>query len=322
MDDLARALAARLPLRLDAWMAACNAAYYAARDPLACDFVTAPEISQMFGEIVGGWVGDLWLRAGTPQVRLVELGPGRGTLMADAGRVLGRLPGWGAVPVALVETSPVLRAAQAERVAAEWFDRIEDVPDDRPLIVIANEFFDALPVRQCLSPGLERGVGAGFAPVALASDLSEPGEYCAAATAIVAHLADRFRRHGGALLAIDYGYAGPPALDSLQALRHHAVADPFAHPGESDLTTHVDFSALGRAAPGLRVDGPVAQGVWLARLGIEARAAQLQARADAAGRARIAAALVRLTAPAQMGNLFKVMAISAPGWPQPAGFAA
>ena len=132
----------------------------------------------------------------------------------------------------------------------------------------------------------------------------------------------RFHAGGGAVLIIDYGYWGPAALDTLQALRHHAVADPFAHPGESDLTCHVDFAALAAAAPRLRIDSPVAQGVWLARLGIEARAAQLRDRATPADAAKVAAALVRLTAPAQMGNLFKAMAISAPGWPQPAGFAA
>jgi NADH dehydrogenase [ubiquinone] 1 alpha subcomplex assembly factor 7 len=324
---LGAALAARIaadgPLRLDAWMAACNAHYYARRDPLGQDFTTAPEISQMFGELIGGWIGDLWVRAGRPRARLVELGPGRGTLLADARRVLARLPGFDdAVSLALVETSPVLRAAQAERLTAAWFDRVKDVPDDAPLIVVANEFFDALPVRQFDGAGGERGVGPGFAPVTMAAPGRPAGEVNEAAAAIVAQLAARFAAHGGALLVVDYGYAGPAALDSLQALRHHAVADPFAHPGESDLTTHVDFTALARAAAGLRVDGPVAQGVWLARLGIEARAAQLRDRATPAEAARIAAALVRLTAPAQMGNLFKVMAISAPAWPQPAGFAA
>jgi NADH dehydrogenase [ubiquinone] 1 alpha subcomplex assembly factor 7 len=328
MTALAAALRARIaangPLRLDAWMAACNAHYYATRDPFgsAGDFTTAPEISQMFGEIIGGWVGDLWLRSGR-DARLVELGPGRGTLMADAQRVLARLPGWGTVPPALVETSPVLRAAQAARGPGEWFDCIEDVPDDRPLIVIANEFFDALPVRQFDGHGSETGVDwrdGGFAPTRLPAPGTAAGEVNDAGRAIIDHLGARFRRGGGALLVIDYGYAEATAQDSLQALRHHAAADPFAQPGESDLTAHVDFTALAAAAPGLRIDGPVAQGVWLARLGIEARAAQLRAGADTRAAAAIAAALVRLTAPAQMGNLFKVMAISSPFWPQPAGF--
>jgi NADH dehydrogenase [ubiquinone] 1 alpha subcomplex assembly factor 7 len=329
MTDLARELAARIaaegPLRLDAWMAACNAAYYAARDPFgaAGDFVTAPEISQMFGELVGGWIGDLWVRAGRPAARLVELGPGRGSLMADAQRVLARLPGFAqGVPLALVETSPVLRAAQAARLAAEWFDRVEDIPDDRPLIVIANEFFDALPIRQFDGQGGERGVGPNFAPVTLPAPGTIAGEVCEAGAAIMAHLADRLLRHGGAVLVIDYGYAETVALDSLQALRHHSVADPFANPGESDLTAHVDFTALARATGGLRVSGPVPQGVWLARLGIEARAAQLRQGASPATAATIAAALVRLTAPTQMGNLFKAMAVTHPGWPVPAGFAA
>lgn len=327
MTPLAATLAARIagegPLRLDAWMAACNAHYYATQDPLGRDFTTAPEISQMFGELIGGWIGDLWVRAGRPVARLVELGPGRGTLMADARRVLAKVPGFGdAVSLALVETSPVLRAVQAERLTAHWFDRVEAIPDDAPLIVIANEFFDALPVRQFDGAGGERGVGAGFAPVTIPGPAHSAGEAGEAGAAIMTHLAARLAAHGGAVLIIDYGYWGPAALDTLQALRHHAVADPFAHPGESDLTCHVDFAALAAAAPRLRIDSPVAQGVWLARLGIEARAAQLRDRATPADAAKVAAALVRLTAPAQMGNLFKAMAISAPGWPQPAGFAA
>ncbi|MBC7506461.1 MAG: SAM-dependent methyltransferase [Sandarakinorhabdus sp.] len=304
-------------------MAACNAAYYAARDPFgaAGDFVTAPEISQMFGELVGGWIGDLWVRAGRPRARLVELGPGRGTLMADAQRVLARLPGFGdKVTLALVETSPVLRAAQAGRLSAAWYDDVTDVPGELPLIVVANEFFDALPVRQFDGNGGERGVGAGFAPVTLPAPGTAAGEVCEAATAIAASLCDRLRRRGGAVLVVDYGYAGTAALDSLQALRHHAPANPYADPGESDLTAHVDFSALAVAAGNVRVSGPVPQGVWLTRLGIEARARQLQAGAPPAAAALVAAARVRLTAPTQMGGLFKVMAFSAREWPVPAGF--
>ena len=331
-DVLAARIAAAGPMRLDAWMAACNTAYYAARDPFgaAGDFVTAPEVSQMFGELVGGWIGDLWVRAGRPRARLVELGPGRGTLMADAQRVLARLPGFAeAVPLALVETSPVLRAAQAKRLRADWFERIEDVPDDVPLIVVANEFFDALPIRQFDGRGGERGVGRGvgqgFAPVTLSAPGTAAGEVSEAGAAIVAHLGARMRRNGGAVLVIDYGYASrdkaTPVPDSLQALRHHAATDPFADPGESDLTAHVDFSALAAAAGNVRGSAPVTQGVWLARLGIEARARQLQTGASTAIAAKVAAALVRLTAPAQMGSLFKVMALSAHGWPVPAGFA-
>jgi NADH dehydrogenase [ubiquinone] 1 alpha subcomplex assembly factor 7 len=322
--DLRARIARDGPMRLDHWMAACNAAYYASRDPFgtAGDFVTAPEISQMFGEIIGGWVGDLWLRAGSPQVVLVELGPGRGTLMADALRVLARLPGFAEkVDVALVETSPALRTAQAARVSAAWFDRLEDVPDDRPLIVIANEFFDALPVRQFLGGGLERAVDVtetGFAAATLPG--KGTGETCAEGEAVAAEIGRRLRAFGGAALIVDYGYSTARAGDSVQALRHHAPADPFAAPGESDLTAHVDFSALARAAGDVRVSGPVTQGLWLTRLGIEARAAALKARATPRQSAAIEAALVRLTAPTSMGGVFSAMALSAPAWPVPAGF--
>jgi NADH dehydrogenase [ubiquinone] 1 alpha subcomplex assembly factor 7 len=311
-------------MRLDYWMTACNAAYYGSRDPFgrAGDFVTAPEISQMFGEMVGGWIGDLWRRAGSRPARLVELGPGRGTLIADALRVLARLPGFAdRVDLALVETSPALRAAQAERVMASWFDRLEDVPDDRPVIIIANEFFDALPVRQFLGGGLERAVAAsadGFAAATLPGEGA--GEVCAEGESVAAEIGRRLRTQGGAALIIDYGYLTARAGESLQALRHHAPADPFAAPGESDLTAHVDFAALANAAGDVRRSGPVAQGLWLTRLGIEARAAALKARATPQQAAAIEAALVRLTALTSMGGVFNAMALSARGWPQPAGF--
>ena len=339
MNGLAEALRERIaadgPLRLDAWISACNRHYYAARDPFgtAGDFVTAPEISQMFGEIIGAFMGDLWVRAGSPPVKIVELGPGRGTLMADSRRTTARLGGFAeAASFHLVETSPVLRAAQAQRLEATWHDSFDAIPADGPMIVIANEFFDALPVRQFAGSGLERAVGVradgqGFAPVLVPGPDRRPGEVCEAAHAIAASIGARLAQQGGAALFIDYGYAETVALDSLQALRHHAASDPFADPGDSDLTTHVDFSALAAAAGlgaagGIRVSGPVAQGVWLGRLGIEARAAALKARATTAQAAAIEAALVRLTAPAAMGSLFKVMALSSPGWPVPAGFGA
>jgi NADH dehydrogenase [ubiquinone] 1 alpha subcomplex assembly factor 7 len=322
--DLRARIARDGPMRLDHWMAACNAAYYGGRDPFGeqGDFVTAPEISQMFGEMVGGWVGDLWLRAGSPPARLVELGPGRGTLIADALRVLARLPGFAdRVDLALVETSPALRAAQAERVTASWFDRLEAVPDDRPAIVIANEFFDALPVRQFLGGGLERAVAAsdtGFVAATLSGEGA--GEVCAEGESVAAEIGRRLRTQGGAALIIDYGYSTARAGDSVQALRHHAPADTFAAPGESDLTAHVDFAALANAAGDVRRSGPVPQGLWLTRLGIEARAAALKARATPSQAAAIEAALVRLTAPTSMGGVFSAMALSARGWPQPAGF--
>jgi NADH dehydrogenase [ubiquinone] 1 alpha subcomplex assembly factor 7 len=307
-------------------MAACNSRYYATRDPfgVAGDFITAPEISQMFGEIIGGWVGDLWVRAGRQRLRLVELGPGRGTLMGDLQRVCGKLPDFaGIVSVNLVETSPVLRAAQAKIAGATWFDSFDAIPDDGPIIVIANEFFDALPIRQFSGDGRERAViatTAGFAGTWVPTGDKRRGEAADAGAAIAAAIGARLHRHGGAALIIDYGHAGGSTGDSLQALRCGAAADPFADPGEADLTTHVDFAALAAAAGPVRVHGPLSQGVWLTRLGIEARAAALQSRASRPQAAAIAAALVRLTAPTAMGGLFKAMALSGGDWPPPAGF--
>lgn len=330
MTDLATMLRARIvahgPLGLDSWMAACNSHYYASRDPFgpAGDFTTAPEISQMFGELIGAWVADLWTRAGRPPCRLVELGPGRGTLIADAWRVCSRTPGFAEkVALHLVETSHTLRAGQAARIAAAWHDSLDDIPHDRPLIVIANEFLDALPIRQFLGAGHERAIGLegdDFVASTIPSGFCDKGEACEPATALAAALAKRLQTGGGAALFIDYGYTGSPALDSLQAVRHHARADPFADPGAADLTAHVDFTAFAGAASGVRVAGPVAQGVWLTRLGIEPRAAALKAGATPRDAARIEAALIRLTAPAAMGALFKVIALTAADWPAPAGF--
>jgi NADH dehydrogenase [ubiquinone] 1 alpha subcomplex assembly factor 7 len=306
-------------------MAAANAHYYATRDPLGRggDFITAPEISQMFGELIGLALADVWSRTGRPAgPAYVELGPGRGTLAVDglrAMRAAGLTPA-----VHLIETSPVLRARQAERLPqACWHDSVAALPTDLPLLIVANEFFDALPIRQFLGGGLERGVGLagdGFAATSIAALDVPAGEVCEAGEAIAASIGDRLRGQGGAALFIDYGYAGTRALDSLQALRHHAAADPFANPGDSDLTAHVDFSALANAAGPVRVSGPLPQGLWLGRLGIEARARTLKARATGPQAAAIEAALVRLTAPTAMGSLFKAMAFSAPGWPVPAGF--
>ena len=320
-------------------MARANAQYYATRDPLgaAGDFVTAPEISQIFGELVGAWLTDLWARAGRPRAAYVELGPGRGTLAADALRAMAKAGL--APPVHFVETSPLLRAAQAARVpAAAWHDTIDALPADAALLIVANEFFDALPVRQLIAT--ERGwrermvtevdgrflVAAGELPcdadVPASARGAAPGsivELRPAGEAIASGLADRLARQGGAALIVDYGHVGPALGDTLQAVRGHAFADPFAGPGERDLTAHVDFAPLAAAAAkGVRSYGPVTQGVWLERLGITARAGALgKAAPDRA--AEIAAARLRLTAPEQMGALFKVLALVALGWPEPAG---
>lgn len=335
-------IAAQGPIPVSDYMALANAHYYAARDPLgaAGDFVTAPEISQMFGELVGLALADVWARAGRPEgVRYVELGPGRGTLAADALRAMRSA---GLEPrVHFVETSPVLRAAQAERVpGAAWHDDLADLPDDGPILAVANEFFDALPVRQLIATAdgwRERRValdGDRFVPAAgppvPAAAVPEPVrpappgtilETTPASLACVRRLAGRINMHGGAALIVDYGHDRLSAGESLQAVRTHEYADPWMEPGEADLTAHVDFEALGRAAAeaDLRVQGPVAQGDWLTRLGIDARARALAGSAPARGD-EIKAARDRLVSPGQMGRLFRVMGLSAPGWPAPEGF--
>ena len=332
-DRLARAIALGGPIPVSQYMAAANAHYYATRDPLGAsgDFTTAPEISQMFGELVGLWAADLWDRAGRPDIYWVELGPGRGTLTADALRAAAKA-GF-APPVHLVETSPVLRAAQAKRLPdATWHDDVEELPTDRPLIVIANEFFDALPIRQLL-----RGAGGWherlvacqdtlFLPIAgkpvpegiiLAHLRDAPAgtiiETSPASVGIMRVLAARIVAQGGVLLGIDYGYEGPAAGDTLQAVRGHAYANPFEEPGERDLTAHVDFATLAAVgiASGAAVSGPVGQGAFLVALGIDARAAAL-GPGVAADRDRLVLS---------MGDLFKALAIRHPGWPEPAGFA-
>jgi NADH dehydrogenase [ubiquinone] 1 alpha subcomplex assembly factor 7 len=311
-------IAAEGPISVADYMAEANAHYYATRDPLGAegDFITAPEISQMFGELIGIWFADLWQRAGEPRtVRYVELGPGRGTLAEDA---LRAMRGAGlAPPVELVETSPVLRAAQAERVPARWHDDLSTIPEGGPLLVVANEFFDALPVRQYEG---ERELRVGYAG-RFARDGGVETEFSPVALTLVGALARRLAAQGGAALIVDYGHDRPGTGDTLQAVSGHAYADPFEAPGERDLTAHVDFHALAGAAraAGARVFGPAPQGAWLNAMGIKLRAASLAKAAPERG-AEIAAARARLTAPDQMGRLFKVMALVAPGWPEPGGF--
>ena len=342
-DRLRRLIAAQGPIPVSDYMALANAHYYATRDPLGAsgDFITAPEISQMFGELIGLALADVWNRAGRPGgVRFVELGPGRGTLAADALRAMRSA---GLEPrVHFVETSPVLRSAQAERVPdASWHDDLAAVPGDGPVLAVANEFFDALPIRQLVATGTgwrERLVtvdsDSRFVPAAgpavPAAAIPEsvraapPGSVLETSPASLAYtrsLAERMIMHGGAALIVDYGHDRLCAGETLQAVRLHDYADPWIEPGESDLTAHVDFESLARAASeaGVRVSGPVGQGEWLARLGIDARADAL-ARNAPNRHEEFRIAKDRLVSPQQMGRLFRVLGLSAPAWPAPEGF--
>ena len=300
-------------------MEACNAFYYATRDPFgpSGDFVTAPEVSQMFGEMVGAALADCWRRAGAPaDAAYAELGPGRGTLAGDALRVLRATAFQG--DVHFVEASPVLRRAQKEVVpGARWNDSIGTLPR-RPLLMVANEFFDALPIRQFVE-GVERCVTIIGDDLAF-DRIGDVVEDSPVRDQASAELAAKVFAHGGVALIIDYGHPASAAGDTLQAVRGHAFAPVLANPGEQDLTAHVDFEALGKAArnAGAAVTSVAAQGEWLKRLGIEARAEAL-IRANPDQDEAIGTALERLTGPDQMGGLFKVMAIHSPAWPAPAG---
>ena len=309
--------------------------YYATRDPLGRqgDFITAPEVSQMFGELLGLWMAQVWMDQGSPRAVLAELGPGRGTLMADVLRATRGVPGFhDAMEVHLVEASPVLRAVQAEAVpGAVFHDSIADLPE-APLFLIANEFFDALPIRQFQMSDAgnwqERQIGAdgerliwGLAPPAPLSvgDGYAPGmivETCAPGEAIAQEIGRRVSEHGGAALIVDYGDVESVG-DTFQALKGHAFSDPLETPGEADLTAHVAFGPLARAAAPARAHGPVGQGLFLERLGITARAQALARGLSGAALEDHIAAHRRLTHPEEMGTLFKVMALTPEGAPVP-----
>jgi len=346
-ERLARRIEAQGPMRVAEFMAACltdpEHGYYTTRDPLgtAGDFTTAPEISQMFGEMVGLWLAQVWQDMGAPPAfALAELGPGRGTLMADILRAARLAPGFAdAASLHLVEASPVLRRAQAAALPGAvptWHDSAATLPDDRPLLLVANEFLDALPIRQFLrtadgwaermigaGPG---GLGYGLAPIVPDAELDRrfPGaaadtlvETCAPAEAVMQTLAPVIARHGGAALLIDYGDWDGTG-DTLQAMQGHAYAPVLDTAGAADLTAHVGFRWLAEAAAPLTAAPLASQGAFLERLGITARA-QALAKGDKA--AEIAAQHRRLTHPEQMGTLFKVLALTAPNQPQPPGFA-
>jgi SAM-dependent MidA family methyltransferase len=350
MTPLARLIAERIretgPISVADYMAECLLhpvhGYYTTREPFgaAGDFTTAPEISQMFGELFGLALAQAWVGRGAPSpFILAEPGPGRGTLMADVLRATRGVPGFhAALRLVLVEASPRLRALQAERLAdhrPHWVERIEDLPDG-PLFLIGNEFLDALPIRQFLrSPEGWRERLVGLIDGALAFGLSAPMpqvpdtpafrhasqgalvEDNLPARLAVAETARRIARHGGVAYWIDYG-GWRSQGDTLQALRHHVFDDPLAHPGEADLTAHVDFEPLAALAPAWAYD---TQGAVLRRLGIEARADRLAQGLTGARLDSHRAAHRRLTDPAEMGSLFKVLAVTSASAPPPPGFA-
>ncbi len=301
-------------------MDACNAYYYATRDPLGPggDFTTAPEISQMFGELVGACLSDCWARKGRPGDAIyVELGPGRGTLAADALRVIQSA---GLEPeVHFVETSPILRQAQRRsHPNAQWHDALSSLPV-KPLLLAANEFLDALPIRQFVGAGERRvTIAAGGLAFDRDGDITETSP---ARDEAVSTIAKRVAANGGASLIIDYGHSKSAVGDTLQAVHAHAFAPVLDKPGEHDLTAHVDFEKVAKVAreAGAAVTPVVTQGEWLERLGIEQRASAL-ATMNPGRAAEIHAARQRLCDTDQMGTLFKVIAIHSPQWPKPVGF--
>lgn len=347
LDHIKHQIRANGPMRIDDYMATCllhpKHGYYTTRDPLGAqgDFITAPEISQMFGELIGLSMAQTWVDQGSPdRFTLAELGPGRGTLMADILRATKGVAGFAdAAHLVLVEASPTLRDIQSatlEGVSVTWADRTDALPD-QPLYLVANEFFDALPIRQFVRSGRgwrERQVGLqddtlvfGLGPVlpqpSLADRIEDTQdgdlvEDCAQIAPLLHPIATRIATHGGAALIMDYG-DWRTLGDTFQALRAHQQIDPLASPGDCDLTAHVDFEKLALAAAPARYSRVTPQGVFLERLGITQRAQSLAGSLrDGALEAHIAAHR-RLTHPLEMGNLFKVMGLFPPTQTPPPG---
>jgi NADH dehydrogenase [ubiquinone] 1 alpha subcomplex assembly factor 7 len=352
LDLLKRRIAATGPVTVAEFMrialAERGAGYYATHDPLGAggDFVTAPEISQMFGELIGLWCVDAWEKAGAPDpFLLVELGPGRGTLMTDALRAAKVRPQFlSALRLHLMEISQPLRALQEEKLGALhplWHDDLTTLPDG-PALMIGNEFLDALPIHQfqmteqgwreravdmnndalswtLLPAGPQLGLLQG------AHKRARPGEIaevCPAALSLSRAVGERVAAEGIVALLIDYGAVASDTGDSLQAVKKHRFHDPLLDVGGTDLTAHVDFAAIANAAreAGARVHGAVAQAAFLETLGIRTRAALLSTKASESDRAAIVQGMARLIDPRQMGSLFKVLAISHPDLQELAGF--
>ncbi len=344
---LIRQIAATGPITVADYMHECllhpEHGYYATRDPFgsAGDFTTAPEISQMFGELLGLCLAQAWMDQGRPAAfTLAELGPGRGTLMADVLRAAGGVPGFhAAADVLMIEASPVLKAMQAKTLAphrARWATDAADLPD-QPLFLLANEFFDALPIRQFerdVSGWRERLVGARAGQLAftlappVAPDALGPRfqddpvgtvvEICPKAISIAATIGQKLRQSGGAAIFVDYG-GWRSRGDTLQAVRAHQPDGVVNNPGLADLTAHVDFEAIA-VAMGAPRTGLTEQGSLLARLGIAPRAARLAQNLSGAALENHLAATHRLTAPSEMGSLFKAIAFHGPNTPPPPGF--
>ncbi|OAN50655.1 methyltransferase [Paramagnetospirillum marisnigri] len=350
-DLLAGRIRERGPIPVSEFMAEAlghpEFGYYMHRDPFGSggDFTTAPEICQIFGELIGLWCAVVWQSMGMPsRVVLAEIGPGRGTLMADLLRAARTLPPFfAALEPWLVETSPALRNRQAqtlEREKVQWAERFEQLPEG-PLLLVANELFDALPIRQLEKRGgrwFERMVGldtaGGFtftlgeaveapalAPSVLAAPDGSIAEINDAGRDLAAAMGRRLLGQGGAALIIDYGSATSGTADTLQAVKGHRYHSALADPGQVDLTAHVDFQALAEAAGsvGAKVHGPVSQGRWLLRLGIEERLSMLTQGANPAQAADLAGRARRLIDPAEMGTLFQVLALAGPFLPVPPG---
>jgi len=343
-DELVARIRVEGPLSLADYMAACLMhpvhGYYTTRDPLgvAGDFTTAPEISQMFGELLGLALAQAWMDQGQPDFTLAELGPGRGTLMADILRATRQVPGFvDAAAVHLVETSPVLRDAQRRAVPQATFHDSLDTLPEAPLFLVANEFFDALPIRQFQRDGRgwrERVVGVqgdalqmGLSEAAplqmLAHRLGDTKdgdivEACPALPGIVAQIDQRIATHGGAALIVDYGDWASLG-DTFQAVAAHNTVDPLVDPGAADLTAHVDFAAIAAAAPQVACSYMVQQGVFLERLGITQRAQALARSLTGPALDAHIAAHRRLTAPDEMGHLFKVIGLTPRNAPPLAG---
>ena len=338
--ELHRAIGADGPVPLSEFMGRALAHYYARRDPLgaAGDFITAPEISQIFGEMIGLWMAVMWQSMGSPaRVVLAELGPGRGTLMADLLRAAQMVPAFvQAAEIWLVETSPALRQMQQKQLAGytvKWAERVEELPE-APMLLIANEFFDALPIEQYVrTDGHWRrrrvgvGTGGGFAfvhgeAVDLPFDDAEGSirEVCPEARRLIARLGRQVAKWGGALLVVDYGYDRTQAGDSLQAVRNHQFHPVLDDPGQADLTAHVDFYALAEAAIPARAYGPRGQGDFLTALGIETRLQFLATNTPPDITQSLKTGVARLIDPQAMGTLFRVMALTHPAYGPPPGF--